>query len=402
VPACRSLDCVSIFAGNAGDAAAVAALCAGPDGGDGMTRRNPHANRFEDFGIWNGPLTLGVAAPEALTFFGDEDYAAAYAATLERLRETGVELTTIDYRSFAAAGRELYQGPWISERFITAQRLLEESPGALLDVTRTIIAPGGAVAATELLQSIYRLAELRREACRELQRCDALLTPTAPRQLRIDEVAAEPIASNSQLGYYSNGMNLLDLCGVALPGVATDSGRPFGITLVGDRFTDSRLLAIAARLEVLLTPAGSDKAPDASAAPWLNRAELVLAVCGAHMAGLPLNPQLRERGGRFLRRTRTAACYRLYALADGPPQRPGLARDAAGAPIEVELWTLPAETVASFLQGIAPPLGLGKVELADGSWETGFICEPAALANAREITALGGWRAYLEQQETTP
>jgi allophanate hydrolase len=126
---------------------------------------------------------------------------------------------------------------------------------------------------------------------------------------------------------------------------------------------------------------------------------VALAVCGAHMAGLPLNGQLRERGAYLLQKTRSARCYRLFALPGGPPHRPGMMRVAhGGESIEVEVWAVPTERVGSFLAGIPAPLGLGKVELADGTFVVGFICEGFAADGATDITHFGGWRAYLESR----
>lgn len=209
---------------------------------------------------------------------------------------------------------------------------------------------------------------------------------------------AEPIKCNSDLGYYTNFMNLLDLAAVAVPSGFQANGLPFGITLLAPAFTDRDLLALGARLhEASAAGAGLARTPfPAPVAPPLVADEFPIAVCGAHMSGLPLNHELTSRGGRLLARTRTAPCYRLYALPGGPPTRPGLVRASeGGAAIELEVWALPSQAVGSFMAGIPAPLAIGRVELADGTITSGFLCEAHATVAAVEVTALGGWRAYL-------
>ena len=247
-------------------------------------------------------------------------------------------------------------------------------------------------------RTLDRLAELRRVSERVWGEVDVILTPTAGTHYTIAQMLEDPIKCNSDLGYYTNFMNLLDLAAVAVPSGFQANGLPFGITLTAPAFTDRDLLALAARLHaaagtgagvtrMTLTPPPPPQAP---------AGELSLAVCGAHMSGLPLNHELTARGGRLLSRTTTSADYRLYLLPGGPPQRPGLVRvDGGGAMIEVEVWALPAAQVGSFMAGIPAPLAIGRVQLADGAWTSGFVCEGYALAAAREVTALRGWRAFL-------
>jgi allophanate hydrolase len=268
-----------------------------------------------------------------------------------------------------------------------------------LPVTRKIIEEGRSKTAAEAFLSIYSLADLRLRCLDILQECDALLTPTAGKHFSIDEVAAEPINANSKLGHYTNYMNLLDLCGIAIPGASTPSGRHFGVTLVADAFKDTRLLSIADKLEGFLrdpflrsTDTISDRGLEHQ-----DLSEVALAVCGAHMKDLPLNFQLTERNGRFVETAKTASQYRLFALKGGPPARPGLIRDSSSnTAIDLEIWSLPADTVGSFVAGIPSPLGIGTIEIEDGRRVLGFLCEQAGLAGAEDITALGGWRAYLK------
>ena len=231
---------------------------------------------------------------------------------------------------------------------------------------------------------------------------DVIVTPTAGTIYRIDEVDAEPVQLNSNLGYYTNFMNLVDLAAVAVPAGFQNNGLPFGVTFIAPAFADRSLLALADRFhcgQSLDMGATRHALPDSTRdADYAPAGTLAIAVCGAHLSGLALNHQLSERGALLLEATRTAARYCLYALAGGAPQRPGLVRSDTGASIEVEVWALPIDKVGSFLEGIPPPLGLGQVELADGRWVTGFICESYGLKGAEEITACGGWRAYLAER----
>ena len=402
VPACRSLDCVSLFTRNARDAALIASIATTMDDRDPFARPNLSANAFTRFGRWSGKLTLGVIRPEQLKFFGDDAYADAYQRTLDALSNRGVNLQPIDFSPFQRAAAQLYEGPWVAERFLATADILTGDPEAIWPVTRQILEGGQLRQATEVFRSIYDLAALRVECVASLRACDALLTPTAGKHFTAAELEADPFGPNNDLGHYTNYMNLLDLCGLALPGLDTKDERPFGVSLVGDRFQDARLLAIGARLEEILhlsTAAhGSETSSDL---PDYNDIAMVdVAVCGAHMANLPLNPQLTSRGATFVEATKTAGQYRLFALAGGPPMRPGMIRDhSVDTAIEVEIWRLPAQAFASFVAEIPSPLGIGLVTLQSGQQALGFLCEQAGLEGATEITHYGGWRAYLDQQQ---
>ncbi len=399
VPACRSLDCVSIFALQADDANAVLAVAEGFDAGDGYSRSNPFDNRSHAYGFFAAPLTLGIIPESQLKFFGDADYEQAYHRTLALLRDEGIQLREIDYAPFDEVARLLYEGPWVAERYVATLPLIEEQPEALFPVVRDIIAPGSKPAAADLFRAEYRLHELRLRCAAQLTGLDALLTPTAGRLFTIEEMLEEPIRRNSELGYYMNFMNLLDMAAVAVPTVFTEKGRPFGITLGSAAFTDRRLLSIANRIQQMVSlPLG---ATNVDSGPLTMRSVdrtdyMELAVCGAHLQGMPLNWQLTERGAERVENTATSAEYRLFALQEKSPQRPALVRvDEGGAAIEVEVWRLPASEVGSFLKGIAAPLGLGTVTLRCGRQVCGFIAEAVAGGeDSADITHFGGWRAY--------
>lgn len=403
VPACRSLDCISIMALNSDDANVVLASAEGFDTGDGYSRHNCYDNLSRHYGYRQGPLKVGVLPEDQLQFFGDSDYRDAYAGTLEKLTDLGFELVEVDYQPFDEAARLLYEGPWVAERYIACQPLIEKNPAALHPVIRAIVAPGGEPKATELFRAQYRLEALKQVCVATLEQLDCLLTPTAGRLFPVNEMLAEPILHNSQLGYYTNFMNLLDMTSVAVPTAFTTAGLPFGVTLVGNAFSDRALLSIANRIQQgLALPVGTDAASaEPTGLPQLQQPvadnrNIDVLVCGAHLEGLPLNWQLTERGGILKSRTRTKPCYRMYALAGGPPLRPGLIMDKQhGAAIEVEIWSVPAAEFGSFVVGIPAPLGIGKVVVEDGAVVSGFICEPRGVEGATDITHLGGWRAYL-------
>jgi allophanate hydrolase len=399
VPACRSLDCITIFAYNTDDANIALAAAEGFDARDGYSRANPFDNQARHYGLRTGELTVGVIPAHQLQFFGDESYEKAYLETLSLLKDQGFTFQEIDYAPFDEIAKLLYEGPWVSERYIAAQPLIDDNPEAIFPVVREIIAPGGKPPATSLFKAQYRINDLKQICLAQMAQVDCLLTPTAGRHFTVVEMLAEPIKRNSELGYYTNFMNLIDLASIAVPTVMTDNDMPFGITLVGPTFSDRMLMSIANRiqqalplkkgtLEVLAAPS--------TTTPVGNNQFIDVMVCGAHLAGQPLNWQLTERGAHLKTTTTTASTYRMYALAGGPPLRPGLVLDKdKGDAIEVEVWSVPAQHFGSFVAGIPAPLGIGKVALADGSQVAGFICEPYGVEGAQDITYLKGWRAYL-------
>lgn len=401
VPACRSLDCVSLFASTAADLHELFALTARFDAADSYARRNPAHNGGAAFGTPAGAFDFGVPRAAQLRFFGNEQYAAAFAHSVAALEKLGGRAREIDFAPFVDAARLLYEGPWVAERYLAARELLESQPAALLPVTAQIIRGGADKSAVDAFAAQYELQRLRRAIEPQLEALAFIATPTAGTHFTQQQIAAQPIVHNSELGYYTNFMNLLDLAAVAVPTALLPNGLPFGITLFADRFTDARLLSHAQQLQRALDlPLGATgkHAALAELPPRNDAAQVQVVVCGAHMQGLPLNHQLAERGARLVGALRTAPRYRLYALSGGAVARPGLVRDEhGGVAIDVEVWQLPTEEFGSFVTGIPRPLGIGKIELADGRWLPGFLCEAYALSDAVEISALAGWRKYLEE-----
>ncbi|MGV6807096.1 MAG: allophanate hydrolase-related protein, partial [bacterium] len=316
---------------------------------------------------------------------------------LEQWRKLGAELIEIDFAPFAESARLLYEGPWVTERFLATQALLESNPEAMHPVVREIIAPGENTSGADAFAAQYRLAALKKLADAEMTNVDLLITPTIPAQYRLQELLNDPIRLNSHLGYYTNYMNLLDYSALAVPGGFTPSGIPGGFTLVAEKFEDQRLLACARLWQsqnVVGTGAIQLATKAGKQAPYQDQRYTNVVVCGAHLEGLPLNWQLTERGATLIEKTRSSENYRLYALTDG--KRPGMVRVSSdGAAIAVEVWRMPVEEFGSFVAAIPAPLGIGKVELADGRWESGFVCDGYGLEGARDITKFGGWRDYL-------
>ncbi len=398
VPACRTLDCVTFFTATAAEASQLLALTAELDPRDEYSRANPLWNDGSAFGQVKS-FRFGV--PKQPEFLGCPESPALFATTIEHLKAMGGEPVEIDFAPFLEAARLLYEGPWVAERYSVAGALIEQQPDAVLPVIKAVLEKAPGTTAVQLFQAEYRLQQLKAVCDRIMATVDCVLTPAYPRPATLDELHAEPVKRNSDLGYYTNFMNMLDYAAVAVPAGVMQNGLPWGVTLFGRVFTDQYLLSLADMLQrqhgIALIGGQSITSPAPQNAARSDRARVV--VCGAHLDGLPLNWQLKQRGGRLLEATRSAAHYKLYALAGGPPFRPGMVRVAdEGVAIEVEIWEIPSSELGSFLTGIPAPLGLGKVQLADGSWETGFICEPYGLQGAVDISEYGGWRAYMKSR----
>lgn len=404
VPACRTLDCVSIFALTVDDAARVASVAEGYDELDPYSRHVPEITpRFQ--------TSLRFAVPDQLEFFGDELARTLFEATLARLTALGVELAPLDFSPFRQLAALLYQGPWVAERTLVVSELLERDPAALHPVVRGIIQGGASYSALQAFEAEYARARLARIIQRSLVGFDALVVPTTPTTYRIEEVEADPIATNSRLGTYTNFTNLADLSALALPAGFRSDGLPSGVTLLAPAFHDEALAEFGARFqEHLALPLGATERPfpaHSSDLPKPQRSErddtsVRVAVVGAHLTGLPLNHELTERGATLAERTHSASNYRLFALPNTKPAKPGLVRSSSGSTIELEVWDMPLSRFGDFVRGIPAPLGIGTVELADGRSVKGFICEPSALEGALDITHFGGFRAYLASLVPSP
>ena len=403
VPACRTLDCVSVLALTVDDAMAMLRVIAGPDPADPFSRPRPvHA-----VGPMPDGLKLGVPLPGQRLFFGDRASEAAYDAALARLSALGAKIVEIDVEPFYATARLLYEGPWVAERYLTARALIASAPESLHPVTRQVILSGAHGTAADAFAAFYQLEELRQVRDRTLRAIDALVLPTAPTIYAIDEVLADPIGLNSRLGIYTNFVNLLDMCGLAVPASIRPDGIPFSVTLLAPAGDDAALAAIGREFHAATgLPLGALQHPQPPlarlpAAPA--EGEIPIAVVGAHLSGMPLNGELRAAGGRLIERTATAPHYRLYALAGTRPPKPGLLRvqKGAGAAIEVEVWALSEAAFGRFVAAVPSPLSIGTLELDSGRSVKGFLVEAEAVAGARDISSFGGWRAFMAQEKVT-
>jgi len=397
LPACRSLDVVSIFALTVADAAQVMALI---EGGDALAPMQRHAPRP----AWFGDGAVRFAVPAAAQLDAALGYDLAYAHALARLEAFGKGPNAIDMRLFFEVAKLLYDGPWVAERYAVVEPLMQRDPSAIDPVVRGVIEAARDHDAVSAFRGRYALETLRAAIEPLWREFDVLVVPTAPTCPTRAQVAADPVARNSALGLYTNFVNLLGLAAIAVPAGFTEAGLPFGMTFIAPGGSDAALAALAARWEAqqslplgarlrAATPADRNAIARPASAPTLE-----IAVVGAHLAGMPLHGQLVERGCRLVERTSSAPSYKLFALPGTTPPKPGLARVASGgAAIELEVYEMPQDAVGSFLALIPAPLGLGSVQLANGRWVKGFICEPWALEGAEDITRHGGWRAYRAQ-----
>ncbi len=396
VPACRSLDCVSIFALTVADAARVFMATARYDDADPQARALPlHRPHL-------GPaFTFAVPRRDQLEFYGDAKAAGAFAAAVARLTEQGGVPREIDFAPWRAVAAMLYEGPHVAERHAGIRAFFDANPAALDPTVRGIVAGAHRFSATDVFVAQARLAEIRHTLAREFAACDVLMVPTAPTTYTIAEVEAEPVELNRRLGTYTNFVNLLDLAALAVPASIRDDGVPFGITLIGPAGSDLMLAELGQRFHVSTgLPLGALGVAVPPAEALSMRPDVArLAVVGAHLTGLPLNRELVERGARLVRAARTAPSYRLYALPGTTPPKPGLVRTPrGGASIEVEVWELPVAAFGAFVAAIPAPLSVGTLELDDGATVQGFLCEAAAIVAAEDISDHGGWRNYLRSR----
>jgi allophanate hydrolase len=385
VDACKSLDCVSVFANNCADAAEILAVTAKFDPEEAWSRQPPKQwkrlpKRFR----------FGVPVAESLAFHGWDAARDLFESASQRLEAMGGERIEVSLQPFMAAAKLLYDGPWVAERFVAIREFLKHQPESVFPVTRKIIEGGEALLATDCFAAQYKLAECKRLADQEMRNVDFILVPTVPRNFTLEQVAAEPVKLNSILGTYTNFMNLLDYSALALPAGRFEGRLPWGVTLFAEAGMDRALLEIGASYggEAQIPGSGFD--------------EIHVAVCGAHLAGMALNWQLTDRGGRLVAAEYTPDCYRMYLIpaGSGLPERPALIRveDGAGVAIAVEVWSLSTEAFGDFVSKIPAPLGIGKILLQDGREVCGFIAEPRAAIGATDLSGFGGWRGYVESK----
>jgi allophanate hydrolase len=386
VPACRSLDCVSVFAADTNGAGQVLEVLAGPDPRDAFCRVAAQLPTN------HAPPKIGIPPDDQCEFFGDDASKDAWTKAVQRAVDLGAQLVEFDLAPFNKAASLLYSGPFVAERYAAVGDFVRRLPPEEMDPTvRQIVLGSSAYSAAEAFQAQYELEELKRVTSIILNRVDALLLPTTPTTYKISEVQNNPLELNSRLGIYTNFVNLLDLSGIALPSGLRRDGLPFGITLLAPAFGDRKLLHLAHWWERTASDREYLGQPDAG---------VLIAVVGAHLSGQPLNWQLTRRAGTLIQATTTAPYYRLYALPETIPKKPGLIRaaDRQDHGIEVEVWRLSTAAFGEFVAEIPPPLGIGTLQLADNSQVKGFLCEPYVLGEAEDITQFRAWRKYIESR----
>ncbi|KJC39224.1 allophanate hydrolase [Bradyrhizobium sp. LTSP885] len=398
VPACRTLDCISVFSLTVDDAMAALAVMAGPDGADPFSRNRP----LGDLAAFPTQPKLGIPRNGQLIFFGDRASEKAYGEALKRWEALGATLVEFDLEPFYETARLLYEGPWVAERYLVIRNLLASSPDAIHPVTREITAAGARLSAADTFSALYRLQALRASTARAFAQLDAVVLPTAPTIYSTAQVLANPVELNSRLGTYTNFVNLLDLCGLALPSAMRPDGAPFGITLLAPAGRDADLASIGRAFHAdtkLPIGAKSLPQPPLAAIPVAMPDEIPIAVVGAHLSGMALNGELTALDAQLVEEAVTAPDYKLYALDTTPP-KPGMLRVEAGTgtAIKLELWAMSPAAFGTFVAAIPPPMSIGTVRLADGREVKGFLVEPAAINGARDISAHGGWRAFMAEK----
>jgi len=384
LPACRTIDCITVFAHDTADARLVDGVLAAYDAAD------PYSKPRADAAL--SPRTIGVPRRPQRQFFGDTDAEYLYESALDVLARAAV-IVEVDLAPFQEAALLLYGGPWVAERTAAMAGILAENPGAIDPVVREVVEQGLDYSAVDLFNAIYRMAELKRHADTLWTTIDALAFPTTGTTYRVAEMLAAPIALNSALGFYTNFVNLLDMAALAVPAGMRGNGTGFGITLIGPADTDRALLDVA---DTYLAAANLPAPPPLDLEGKMQTVKL--AVVGAHLKDMPLHWQLTSREAKFVTATETAPTYRLYAMADSVPPKPALVHSDEGGPILVEVYELGVAEFGSFVAEVPPPLAIGTVTLADGTMVKGFVAEPRAMTGAEDITELGGWRAYIAQK----
>ncbi len=402
VPACRTLDCVSVFALSCGDAHAVFKAARGVDARDSFSRAMPAVAPQR---MPAAPFRFALPSARDLEFFGDAHAAGAFAGARTLLEGIGGTSIEIDFAPFRETAALLYQGPWVAERLAAIKTFFSTHPDSLHEVTRRVIAQAQNYSAIDAFEAMYRLQDLKLRCDDVWQHAEVLVVPTAGTIYRVEQVASDPVELNTNLGYYMNFVNLLDLCAVAVPTGFRADGLPAGVTLNAPAFNDSALCDLGHELHAAArVPMGATKFPlpatSAATARSAGSDTVTLAVAGAHLSGLPLNHEIVSRGARLIGAARTTTRYRLYALPSTTPPKPGLVGVADGAAIEVELWQMPVAGFGSLVAGIPAPLGIGTITLEDGREVKGFLCESHATSGARDISSFGGWRNFLASAST--
>lgn len=403
VPACRTLDTVSIFAHTVSDASSVFKICCHYD------KEDAYSKRIQYSGIASNSCSYILGIPNNESLIIDEPcLKIAYEQSLAYLRASGATLVELDFQPFYDVAKLLYEGPWVAERYAAIESFIEQHPKTLFSTTEQIIRSARHFSACDAFKAQYRLQELRQDIMPLINSVDALCVPSIPGVARVSDVQKDAMAPNSRLGIYTNFVNLLDLCAISVPGITRDDGLPSSVTFIAQSGRDAYIHALADDFhchQAQYLGATLNKISDVEhlhrhdVKPLeLSEDEMAIAVVGAHMQGFPLNDQLTDRGGRFLKRTHTQPSYKLFSLGGEAPLRPGLIKDKQGCEIEVEVWAIPKKELGEFVAQIPSPLSIGSVHLKDGQLVKGFLCESHAVHCATDISHFGGWRAFCHQK----
>ena len=398
VPACKSVDCITIFGVTVGDGVAIRKVAEGFDSGD------PFSRVAKPVSLPASGLRIGVLAGAEREFFGDANFEKLYDHAIAQAASLGAEIIPFDYAPFREAASLLYEGPWVAERLAAIEKFLSTNANDFDPTVRKIIEGAKPLTAVDAFNGLYKLETLRHKTDAEWAKVDVLLLPTAPTTFTVAAMVADPIVLNGRLGRYTNFANLLGCAAIAIPAGFGDNGLPAGVTLIGPAFTDDAMAPFADALHRKMNCGmGMDRTavlPKENIMASVEDNFVQIVVVGAHLTGMPLNHELTTPGGRLLKTCRTAKDYRLYVLPNTTPQKPGLIKEPGfeGEGLEVEVWALPADAFGKFVQRIPAPLGIGKLTLDDGSSVSGFLCEAHAVKDAQEITSLGGWRAYIQSK----
>lgn len=402
VPACRTLDTISIFALTVEDAYTAFRAAQDYDAKDSLSK---HFS-FGALTALPSSFTVGIPSPDTIEFFGDEIQKASFHHSIEMLKELGATIVEIDFQPFYDVAQLLYEGSWVAERHSVIEHLLKSNPADVHPVTTQVVSKALNFSATDAFRDQYKVADLKRAVEPILATIDILCVPTIPTYYTVDDLAKDPVQPNSNFGTYTNFVNLLDMCGIAVPSAARTDGRPGSVTFLAKAGRDGFIASVASKLhQQASVKLGATDWPLEQVAPkseYLTDDEMGILVCGAHMSGLPLNHQLTDLGGRFLKQAKTSNCYNLYSLAGGPPDRPGLVRANRGRHIAVEIWAIPKSAFGTFIAQVPAPLGIGTVTLDDGAEVKGFICENIGLKGATDITHFEGWRKFVASKTIQP
>lgn len=398
VPACRSLDTVSIFALTVADAYEVFSVAAEYDAADPFSKKIATPNLVQH----DHRPKIGIPSRNSIRFEGDTAQAENFSSTIERLETQGAEITEIDFKPFYEIAEMLYFGPWVAERYVATESLISANPDALLPLTRKIIASAEGFSAADTFKGFYKLQDLMREVTPAIASCDALCVPSIPTFARIADLEADPMGPNNMLGTYTNFVNLMNLCAITVPAPFRADGRPGSVTFIAPAEADAEVASLGSLIE-----AWGDRKLGATTWPFkgisltegASNQVVRIAVCGAHMSGLPLNHTMTEIGARFVRAEKTANDYKFYALPSVKVARPGLVRTAAGrgASVALEIWDIPEHKFGGFMKTIPAPLSIGTIKLSSGENVNGFLCEAVAAEGGQDITELADWRKYISK-----